>query len=295
MSEDLIIQKILEEKRQGAGTRQDYYEKLERELGAPVIAFFTSFVYPVMINDSDCEMLESVLQKTDLSKGLYLLLSSPGGDGLAAERIINICRTYSDTGEFSVIVPSKAKSAATMICLGASEILMSKTSELGPIDPQLVIGDKLFSVFNIIKSYEELFNGAVKETEGNLQPYLQQLANYNAMEIEEMRSAFDLSKDIAIKVLKAGWFAGKSRRAIEGRIKLFLTPKDVKVHARPIYASDAIACELNINLQDIKSLLWNMIYELYVRLNHYVSTDGRGKLVESKDYSFYGTVSAEAV
>jgi hypothetical protein len=293
LSEDLIIQKINEEKRQGPGTRQTYYEKLERELGAPVIAFFTSFVYPVMINDGDVEMLEGVLQKTDLSNGFYLLLSSPGGDGLAAERIINICRTYSDTGEFNVIVPSKAKSAATMICLGASEILMSKTSELGPIDPQIVIGDKLFSVFNIIKSYEELFAAAVNNTEGNLQPYLQQLANYNAMEIEEFRSAFDLSKDIAIKVLRAGWFVGKSRRTIESKIRLFLTPKDVKVHARPIYASDATSCELNINLQDIKSHLWTIIYELYVRLNHYVSTFERGKLVESKDYSFYATVNME--
>ena len=187
MSEDLITHKINAEEHQGPETRQPYYEKIERELGAPVIAVFTSFVYPVMINDSDADMLQGILQKTDLSKGFYLLLSSPGGDGLAAERIINICRSYSDTDEFRVIVPSKAKSAATMICLGASEILMSKTSELGPIDPQIVIGDKLFSVFNIIKSYEELFYGAVNNKEGNLQPYLQQLANYNAMEIEPYR------------------------------------------------------------------------------------------------------------
>lgn len=162
MSEDLIIQKINEEKRQASGTRKIYYEKLERELGAPVIALFTSFVYPLIIDDSDAEMLAGILQQTDLSKGFYLLLSSPGGDSLAAERIINTCRSYSDTGKFSVIVPSKAKSAATIICLGASEILMSKTSELGPIDPQIIIGDRWFSVFNIIKSYQELFEAAVK-------------------------------------------------------------------------------------------------------------------------------------
>jgi ClpP class serine protease len=32
-----------------------------------------------------------------------------------------------------------AKSAATMICLGSNAIYMSKTSELGPIDPQVTI------------------------------------------------------------------------------------------------------------------------------------------------------------
>lgn len=292
MSEDLIIQKILEEEQQGSTTRQVYYENLEKELGTPIIALVTSFVYPVILNDSDADMLEAILQKSDLSKGFYLLLSSPGGDGLAAERIINICRTYSGTGKYSVLVPSKAKSAATMICLGASEILMSKTSELGPIDPQIIIGDRWFSVYNIIKSYEELFGTAVKE-EGNLQPYLQQLANYDAREIEEFRSALELSKDIVINVLKTGQFIGKQERTIESKISLFLNPKKVKVHSRPIYADKALSCGLNVKVQDIKDSSWPMIYELYVRLNHYVSTFKRSKCIESKDYSFYATSRTE--
>ncbi|MEW6658652.1 MAG: hypothetical protein AB1424_08315 [Thermodesulfobacteriota bacterium] len=292
MAEDLIFHKIGAEERQGPETRQVYYNELEKELGAPVISMFTSFVYRVIIDDSDADMLEGVLQKTDLSKGFYLLLSSPGGDALAAERIINICRAYSGTGKYSVIVPSKAKSAATMICLGSSEILMGETSELGAVDPQFYIGNRLFSVYNIIKSYEDLFNAAIKE-DGNMEPYLQQLANYDAREIEELRSALELSKDISKKVLGSGMFAGKTERTIESKIKLFLTPKDVKVHARPIYSSDAKSCGLNINIQDIKSYLWNNVYELYVRLNHYVSTRSRGKCVESKDYSFYAPAPLE--
>lgn len=64
-----------------------------------------------MIDDADADMLEGILQKLDLTNGLALLISSPGGSGLAAERIINICRNYSVTGEYSAIVPGKAKSA----------------------------------------------------------------------------------------------------------------------------------------------------------------------------------------
>lgn len=111
------------------------------------------------------------MQKCDLSKGFALLLSSPGGSGLAAERIINLCRSYSGSGDYQVIVPGKAKSAATMICLGASNVIMSETSELGSIDPQMRYVEKKqvkrFSVYNIVKSYEELFSKAVKE-KGNL-------------------------------------------------------------------------------------------------------------------------------
>jgi ClpP class serine protease len=36
-----------------------------------------------------------------------------------------------------VVVPDQAKSAATLIALGADEILMGPASDLGPIDPQI--------------------------------------------------------------------------------------------------------------------------------------------------------------
>jgi hypothetical protein len=38
-----------------------------------------------------------------------------------------------------VIVPDSAKSAATLIAIGADEIVMGYCSELGPIDPQVEI------------------------------------------------------------------------------------------------------------------------------------------------------------
>ncbi len=48
-------------------------------------------------------------------------------------RLVSMIREYCD--HFSVIVPYKAHSAATMIALGADEIIMSDMSELSPIDP----------------------------------------------------------------------------------------------------------------------------------------------------------------
>ena len=65
--------------------------------GRTLVTFFTSFAYPVQIEDADVDMLQSVLQQIDLSKGLVLMISSPGGDGLAAERIVNVCKAYSGT------------------------------------------------------------------------------------------------------------------------------------------------------------------------------------------------------
>ena len=128
-----------------------------------------------MLQDDDADMLEGVLQSLDLSNGLALVISSPGGDGIAAERIVNMCRSYSGTGEFWAIVPGKAKSAATIVCFGASKITMGPTSELGPVDPQLNEGPNVFSVYNLVASYEDRLKRAVENSSGNMQPYLQQL------------------------------------------------------------------------------------------------------------------------
>lgn len=255
----------------------------------PVISYFTSFRHPVMITDEDADMLEGLLQKCDLSNGFYLLLSSPGGDGLAAERIVNICRSYSGDEKYGVIVPGKAKSAATMICLGASEIMMSKTSELGPVDPQIVMEEngvlKRFSLYNIVKSYKSVFNHAVG-SDGNLQPYLQQLAYYDAREIEEYISMCSLSKDIVIKTLKKGMLSDLTEAEIKEKMEIFLTPKTVKVHGRPIYYDDIEDCGLKINMEDSKSDLWKLIYELYYRLNKAVSYSDKAKIIEDKNHSF---------
>lgn len=288
----LVIQRVLDEQLQRHSTRRSLYAELQNQLGLPVVSYFTSFLYPVMIEDSDADMLEGVLRKCDLSKGFALLLSSPGGSGLAAERIINICRSYSGTGKYCVIVPGKAKSAATMICLGAAKLVMSGTSELGGVDPQMIISEddevKRFSVYNLIRSYEELFKKAVQE-KGNLEPYIQQLAHYDAREIEELRSMKSESEDIAIKALKTGMLRKLSSRNIKKETKVFLTPEKVKTHGRAISAQDAIHCGLNVQLEDLKGSLWGVVYELYSRLDHYVSTNNVAKCIESEEYSFMGT------
>jgi ClpP class serine protease len=243
----------------------------------------------VMLEDGDAEMLEGVLQKMDLTKGLALMICSPGGDGLAAERMINVCRSYSRTGEFVAIVPGKAKSAATMVCFGASKILMGPNSELGPIDPQLTTRErgevKRFSVYNVIHSYETLFRAAVR-TGGNLEPFLLQLENYDEREIEEMRSAMSLSADIAVRSLAKGMMRGRSERQIRRQIAGFLTPEQTKTHGRPIYRDEAIRSGLIAD--EIPAEILDPVWELHVRTSGFVSSFA-AKCIETKEYSFYAS------
>jgi len=69
-------------------------------------------------------------------KRIDLFLYTRGGDILTPWRLVHLIREYAD--EFNVLVPFRAYSAGTLVCLGADEIVMGKMGELGPIDPSVV-------------------------------------------------------------------------------------------------------------------------------------------------------------
>lgn len=68
-------------------------------------------------------------------KPILLVLHNLGGSIESGYLISKTCKRLAN-GKFVVAVPRKAKSAATLLSLGADEIHMGLMSELGPIDPQ---------------------------------------------------------------------------------------------------------------------------------------------------------------
>jgi hypothetical protein len=72
----------------------------------------------------------------DKSKDILLVLLNGGGSIEPAFQISKLCKAYA-RNRFLVIVPRDAKSAATLLAIGADEIHMGPLGQLGPIDPQL--------------------------------------------------------------------------------------------------------------------------------------------------------------
>jgi hypothetical protein len=62
-----------------------------------------------------------------------LFIHSNGGDGIVPWRLVTLIRSYTD--EFTVLVPNRAFSAATLTALGANAVLMHPMGMLGPTDP----------------------------------------------------------------------------------------------------------------------------------------------------------------
>jgi Serine dehydrogenase proteinase len=85
-----------------------------------------------------------------------LLVDSPGGDAHQAFRIARIFQRRSSA--FTVLVPQFAKSAATLMALGATKLIMCEDAELGPLDVQLLDFERedFGSALDAVQSLERL-------------------------------------------------------------------------------------------------------------------------------------------
>jgi len=140
--------------------RTKLIKQIERSTQSSVAVLYHNLNSPyAILDDDDAEMLEGVLSVSPLTRPLLLIINSNGGLPLAAERLVHVARTYAPKG-FRTMVVQKAKSAATMICLGSDQIYMTRTSELGPIDPQIFGFDKTqrISVDSYLGAYDKLMD-----------------------------------------------------------------------------------------------------------------------------------------
>jgi membrane-bound ClpP family serine protease len=91
-----------------------------------------------LIDSTDLDRVFIALSELnpDRNKDVMLILLSRGGSIEPAYQISKLCKSYA-AGRFVAVVPRHAKSAATLIAIGADEIHMGPLGQLGPIDPQL--------------------------------------------------------------------------------------------------------------------------------------------------------------
>ena len=106
-----------------------------------------------LINMEDINGFMAGVHGHDFNKGLLLILHTPGGMAEAAQTIVDYLR--SKFTAIDIVIPTYAMSAGTMIALGCDRIVMGRQSQLGPTDPQLIVGNRPFSAHSIVDQFEE--------------------------------------------------------------------------------------------------------------------------------------------
>lgn len=119
-------------------SRINLYRRLEEARGRPLITYVTSTRGNAQASIAADVVPELMAQLNALPAGtseLDLLIVSNGGDPTVAWRIVSLIRER--VKSFAVLIPQSAYSAATLIALGADEIVIHPNGNLGPTDPQI--------------------------------------------------------------------------------------------------------------------------------------------------------------
>lgn len=205
------------------------------------------------------ELLHDVVGDIDL----HLMLCSPGGDGEVAIRLARMAQAACDS--FVVVVPEIAKSAATILTLGADEVIMGPTSDLGPIDPQIFLPDRGFvSAKDLIASVTR----AIEEVDRRPNTYplvTAMLAGIDVTAVEFARSALGRTDDIARQAIASN--PRRGAEAVEAMLAAIQGPliSEPRSHGAVIGASEANRFGLPVRELRHADPQWRDIWALWTR------------------------------
>lgn len=240
-------------------TRKEFIKYIQEKRGSKIITFYSK--EPLTIENT--EIFFEILQKTGKVEILDLFLLSPGGFTDSAFKMAKWCRQYSD--KFNIIIPYYAKSAATLLSLGADSLIMSPSSELGPIDPQISIPDGYGRTIPVSAlSIKDALKIIEKITEGNPEKaykYLPLIEKIDLNVLGEYDRAIQSSKQYASKLLETGNLLSEEKKLEHKKIAQQLT-EEYYSHGYSIDRQEARELGLNIIFSEDTDI-WNSVWMLH--------------------------------
>ncbi len=207
-------------------------------------------------------LFEELIYDADPKEDLHLLLHSPGGNGEIAIRIARAAQ--SRCKELTVIVPDQAKSAATLLCLGANHIMMGAASDLGPIDPQFLINEEWVAAKDIIAAVDDAAE-KVKEYQETYPVYASLLSDITALMLQQARSALDRTSDQLEEALKSNPDRQPQEvKRLKDKLKGPMIERPA-AHAALFSADDALEAGLPVIKADPSGKQWQLIWRLWTK------------------------------
>ena len=253
------------------------YQDLEKVTNSKIIAYVTGDRprMETQISEEIVAIFGDHLEKIGQTKKITLILYTLGGDTMATWNIVNLIKEYCE--ELNIIVPRKARSSGTIMCLGAKKIYMTRQSTLGPIDPSL--NSPLCPKINIngnnvplptsVESVKGYFDLARKELGINSQaelikPFLKISENLHPLLLGDVYRTKSQIKMIAQKLLSSQTLNKKVKKGVVN----FLC-SDSGSHDYSINYTEAKNLGLNVEL--VSNELNDLINEWYniLKKNYY--------------------------
>lgn len=241
--------------------RHGRIKKLEELRKSKIIVYYSWD----MLDHTDAQQFYEILELySPKIKNIDLFILSPGGFSDPAFKISRLCQEYTQNGgRFSVLIPYYAKSAATILALGADEIIMGPSSELGPIDPQIQISDKggrkrmvpLLALRDALKFIKD----DLIENPSLTGMYWPQMESIDIMSLGHYNREIESAKQYAIQLLQTRMFRDDKTKAEKTAEKLV----DFYKNHRYVIDRKESKEELELNIVDAKPDEWDAMWQLH--------------------------------
>ena len=193
-------------------------------------------------------------------KKLSILLDTNGGTPDTLKKTVDFLRSIYDNIDFYIM--DKAMSAGTMFCLSGNNIYMADQACLGPIDPQVIIGEKYVPAQAHLNAWENLRN----KKENLSQAEIIMAQTFNPAELEFCKQASDFSiklvQEWLIKYKFKNWNVNKEKKTQRAKeiAKKLDNSKEWKLHSYPLNKKELK--DLGLKIEDISGELFKLINEL---------------------------------
>ena len=259
--------------------RRKYLDLLFKHTGRNVIAYYSGWLQKPgasdsTISDKDKNAFMTCIHKLDRSKGLDLILHTPGGDLAATESIVDYL--YAMFGRnIRAIIPQISMSAGTMIALSCKTIMMGKHSNLGPIDPQM--GG--VPCQGVISEFQKAIDD-IKKNPASAPLWQVIIGKYHPTFLGACQHAITWSESLAEEWLDRNMCKGDRARS-KKILKDFSDHNANKSHARHISKDKCKKIGLNIANMEKDNVLQDLILTSHHAYMHTFSQSTAIKIVEN--------------
>ena len=277
---------ILDEIRVSGSThdivRRKYLKSLQRLTGRNIIIYYSGWLQKpnasgIQVNDADKNGFMTVTHKLDRSKGLDLILHTPGGETAATESLVDYLRSMWGT-DVRAIIPQLAMSAGTMIACSCREIIMGKQSSLGPIDPQFKGMPAHGVVEEFMRAHTEIRAEPIKAAVW--QPII---AKYTPTLIGECEKAIDWSNQMVKEWLLSGMLTGLDNAEEKAKIIIEELGNHSlnKSHARHLSAEKCDSIGLKITNLENDPKIQDAVLSIHHTCIHTLTSTNAVKIIEN--------------
>jgi hypothetical protein len=232
--------------------RQQLIQDIQDDTGRELIVYFTDTERTnAQIDQGDDQYLYELLRQKQRD-GVDLLLETNGGWTDPTEKICTLLRQLAP--DLRVIIPRRAKSNGTVIALCGQHIVMSATSELGPIDPHLN-GTPIEFILNA--------------PAGSVDPIMVQVA----------LSFMNQTRKLATDLLTSGMMSAR-QADVAAVVDKLASRNHYHSHGSVIDAREAQQLGLSVTALPQDDLLWQKVWLLRTMYAYDCARNGHAKLFE---------------